>query len=40
MQDSVESKRALDEASSALGLESEKHVQDALRKITKRATTI
>nr|POE49825.1 abc transporter b family member 19 [Quercus suber] len=30
----------LDEASSALDLESEKHVQDALRKITKRATTI
>lgn len=30
----------LDEASSALDLESEKHVQDALRQITKRATTI
>lgn len=30
----------LDEASSALDLESEKHVQDALRKISKRATTI
>nr|POE49820.1 abc transporter b family member 13 [Quercus suber] len=30
----------LDEASSALDLESEKHVQDALRKITKRATSI
>ncbi|KAK7838089.1 abc transporter b family member 19 [Quercus suber] len=30
----------LDEASSALDLESEKHVQDALRKITKRATAI
>nr|XP_016513583.1 PREDICTED: ABC transporter B family member 19-like [Nicotiana tabacum] len=30
----------LDEASSALDLESEKHVQDALRKISKRATTV
>jgi ATP-binding cassette subfamily B (MDR/TAP) protein 1 len=30
----------LDEASSALDLESEKHVQDALRKVAKRATTI
>lgn len=30
----------LDEASSALDLESEKHVQDALRKVSKRATTI
>lgn len=30
----------LDEASGALDLESEKHVQDALRQITKRATTI
>nr|GLL17849.1 ABC transporter B family member 19-like [Ipomoea trifida] len=30
----------LDEASSALDLESEKHVQDALRKISKQATTI
>nr|XP_027123328.1 ABC transporter B family member 19-like [Coffea arabica] len=30
----------LDEASSALDLESEKHVQDALKKIAKRATTI
>lgn len=30
----------LDEASSALDLESEKHVQEALRKITKRTTTI
>uniref|UniRef100_A0A7N2LK33 ABC transporter B family member 19 n=1 Tax=Quercus lobata TaxID=97700 RepID=A0A7N2LK33_QUELO len=30
----------LDEASGILDLESEKHVQDALRKITKRATTI
>lgn len=30
----------LDEASSALDLESEKHVQDALKKMAKRATTI
>ncbi|RVW52190.1 Multidrug resistance protein pgp-1 [Vitis vinifera] len=30
----------LDEASSALDLESEKHVQDALRKVSERATTI
>ncbi|XP_004305767.1 PREDICTED: ABC transporter B family member 19-like [Fragaria vesca subsp. vesca] len=30
----------LDEASSALDLESERHIQDALRKISKRATTI
>ncbi|KAM7471890.1 hypothetical protein LguiA_010073 [Lonicera macranthoides] len=30
----------LDEASSALDLESEKHIQDALRKVSKRATTI
>lgn len=30
----------LDEASSALDLESEKHVQDALRKVAKRATII
>ncbi|KAJ9691870.1 hypothetical protein PVL29_011131 [Vitis rotundifolia] len=30
----------LDEASSALDLESEKHVQDALRKVSTRATTI
>ncbi|KAJ7963326.1 ABC transporter B family-like protein [Quillaja saponaria] len=30
----------LDEASSALDLETEKHVQDALRKVSKRATTI
>ncbi|XP_077234235.1 ABC transporter B family member 19-like [Tasmannia lanceolata] len=30
----------LDEASSALDLESEKHVQEALRKVSKRATTI
>ncbi|KAJ8553234.1 hypothetical protein K7X08_023912 [Anisodus acutangulus] len=30
----------LDEASSALDIESEKHVQDALRKISKRATTV
>ncbi|KAK0596317.1 hypothetical protein LWI29_014603 [Acer saccharum] len=30
----------LDEASSALDLESEKHVQDALRKVSKRTTTI
>ena len=30
----------LDEASSALDLESEKHIQDALRKVAKRATTI
>lgn len=30
----------LDEASSALDLESEKHVQDAFRKVTKRTTTI
>ncbi|KAL3528556.1 hypothetical protein ACH5RR_007878 [Cinchona calisaya] len=30
----------LDEASSALDLESEKHVQNALKKVTKRATTI
>ncbi|XP_068658070.1 ABC transporter B family member 19-like [Aristolochia californica] len=30
----------LDEASSALDLQSEKHVQEALRKISKRATTI
>ncbi|XP_060205963.1 ABC transporter B family member 19-like [Lycium barbarum] len=30
----------LDEASSALDLESEKHVHDALRKISKRATTV
>lgn len=30
----------LDEASSALDLESEKHVQNALRRVTKRATTI
>lgn len=30
----------LDEASSALDLESEKHVQEALRKISKKATTI
>ena len=30
----------LDEASSALDLESEKHVQDALRKVSKQATTI
>lgn len=30
----------LDEASSALDLESEKNVQDALRQVTKRATTI
>ena len=30
----------LDEASSALDLESEKHVQDALRRVSHRATTI
>lgn len=30
----------LDEASSALDLESEKHIQDALKKVTKEATTI
>ncbi|KAM5579612.1 ABC transporter B family member 19-like [Rosa sericea] len=30
----------LDEASSALDLESERHIQDALRKVSKRATTI
>jgi ATP-binding cassette subfamily B (MDR/TAP) protein 1 len=30
----------LDEASSALDLESEKHVQEALRKVSRRATTI
>ncbi|GFZ11657.1 ABC transporter family protein [Actinidia rufa] len=30
----------LDEASSALDLESEKHIQDALRKVSKQATTI
>ncbi|KAK2970029.1 hypothetical protein RJ640_008369 [Escallonia rubra] len=30
----------LDEASSALDLESEKHIQDALKKVSKRATTI
>ncbi|KAL5728525.1 ABC-type xenobiotic transporter [Ranunculus cassubicifolius] len=30
----------LDEASSALDIESEKHIQDALRKVSKRATTI
>ncbi|KAK6264322.1 ABC transporter-like [Theobroma cacao] len=30
----------LDEASSALDLESEKHVQDALRRVSKQATTI
>jgi ATP-binding cassette subfamily B (MDR/TAP) protein 1 len=30
----------LDEASSALDLESEKNVQEALRKISKRATTV
>ncbi|KAG9137652.1 hypothetical protein Leryth_011391 [Lithospermum erythrorhizon] len=30
----------LDEASSALDLESEKHVQDAIRKVSKRTTTI
>lgn len=30
----------LDEASSALDLESEKHVQEALKKISKRATTV
>lgn len=30
----------LDEASSALDLESEKHVQNALRKVCKKATTI
>lgn len=30
----------LDEASSALDLESEKHVQEALRKITRDTTTI
>lgn len=30
----------LDEASSALDLESEKHVQEALKKASKRATTI
>ncbi|KAL5995750.1 hypothetical protein ACLOJK_025819 [Asimina triloba] len=30
----------LDEASSALDLESEKHVQEALRKVSKRSTTI
>lgn len=30
----------LDEASSALDLESEKHVQEALKKVSKRATTV
>lgn len=30
----------LDEASSALDLESEKHVQEALKKVSERATTI
>lgn len=30
----------LDEASSALDLESEKHIQEALKKVTKEATTI
>lgn len=30
----------LDEASSALDLESEQHVQEALRKVSRRATTI
>lgn len=30
----------LDEASSALDLESEKHVQDAIRRISKQVTTV
>lgn len=30
----------LDEASSALDLESEKHIQDALKKVSEEATTI